>query len=116
MRVGGTRGPRWKSLEDECLVDAWKQVSFCLITGANQSAGKFYKRILDSFNEKKNYGVYSTMHMNRNEGALSHRWNIIKAACSKFHGYYEKIKARKESGKTDGGLGMFYVHLMMSIS
>ena len=39
------------------------------------------------------------MHMNRNEGALSHRWNIIKAACSKFHVYYEKIKIRKESGK-----------------
>jgi hypothetical protein len=38
--------------------------------------------------------------MNRNEGALSHRWNLIKAACSKFHGYYEKIKARKESSKT----------------
>jgi hypothetical protein len=75
-------------------------VSFCLITGANQSAGKFYKRILDSFNEKKNYGVYSTMHMNRNEGALSHRWNIIKAACSKFHGYCENIKGQKESGKT----------------
>ncbi|KAK1610546.1 hypothetical protein QYE76_034219 [Lolium multiflorum] len=40
------------------------------------------------------------MEMSRNEGVLSHRWNLIKAACSKFHGYYEKIKAWKESDKT----------------
>jgi hypothetical protein len=38
--------------------------------------------------------------MIRNEGALSHRWSIIKAACSKFHGYFDKVKNRKESGKT----------------
>ena len=75
-------------------------MSFCPITGANQTGGKYYKRILDTFNEKKNYGDYATINMIRNEGALSHRWNIIKAACSKFHGYYETIKGRKESGKT----------------
>jgi hypothetical protein len=100
MRSADTRGLRWRSLEDECLIEAWKQVSFCPITGANQTGGKYYKRILDCFNEKKNYGDYATIEMNRNEGALSHRWNLIKAACSKFHGYYEKIKARKESGTT----------------
>jgi hypothetical protein len=97
---GGTRGPRWRSLEDECLIEAWKQVSFCPITGANQTGGKYYKRILDSLNEKNNYGEYATINMNQNEGALSHRWNGIKVACRKFHGYYENIKNRKESGKT----------------
>ncbi|XP_047074689.1 uncharacterized protein LOC124684417 [Lolium rigidum] len=99
-RSTGTRGPRWRSLEDECLIEAWKQVSFCPITDANQTGGKYYKRILDCFNEKKNYGDYATIETNRDEGALSHRWNLIKGACSKFHGYYEKIKARKESGKS----------------
>nr|XP_051210978.1 uncharacterized protein LOC127328417 [Lolium perenne] len=99
-RSTGTRGPRWRSLEDECIIEAWEKVNFCPITGANQTGDKYYKRILDCFNEKKNYGDYATIEMNRNEGALSHRWNLIKAACSKFHGYYEKIKARKESGKT----------------
>jgi hypothetical protein len=38
--------------------------------------------------------------MNRNEGTLSHRWNIIKAVVSKFHGYYAKITRRKDSGST----------------
>jgi hypothetical protein len=27
----------------------------------------YYKRILDSFTEKKNYGDYATINMNRNE-------------------------------------------------
>jgi hypothetical protein len=33
-------------------MDAWKVVSFCPITGANQSTGKYYKRIYDLFNER----------------------------------------------------------------
>jgi hypothetical protein len=74
-------------------------VGFCPIIGANQSSGKYYKRILDSFNEKNNYDEYATINMIRNEGALSNCWNIINSACSKFHGYYE-IKGWKESGKT----------------
>ena len=83
-------------MEDECLIDSWKQVSFCPITGANQSAGRYYKRILDQFNEKKNYVAYAVMH----EGFLSHRWGIIKATVSKFHGYFERIKNRKGSSRT----------------
>ena len=30
---------------------------------------------------------------------MSSRQGIIKAACNKFHGYYEEIKRRKESDK-----------------
>jgi hypothetical protein len=42
----------WKSLEDECLIDSWKAVSLDPITGANQTLGKYYARILDEFNER----------------------------------------------------------------
>lgn len=96
----GCRGPKWKSLEDKCLVESWKAVSLDPITGANQTAGKYYKRIYDQFNERKQFGEYATIHMIRNEGGLSHRWNTIKKACNKFHGHLETIKKRKESGKT----------------
>jgi hypothetical protein len=95
----GTRLPRWKALEDECLIDVLKVVSFCPITGANQTSDKYYKRLLDQFNERKNYGDYATIHMIRNEGALSHRSNIINVACSKFHGYFEKVKNGKRAAK-----------------
>jgi hypothetical protein len=54
-------------------VDAWKAVSFCPINTANQSASKYYKRIYDQFNERKNFGDYAAMHMIRNELAMSHR-------------------------------------------
>jgi hypothetical protein len=59
-------------LEDECLIEAWKQVSYFPITGASQTGGKYYKSILNCFNEKNNYREYANMEMNRNKGALSH--------------------------------------------
>jgi hypothetical protein len=48
----GGRGTKWKSLEDEFLIDAWKAMRLDPITGANQTFGKYYKRILDQFNER----------------------------------------------------------------
>jgi hypothetical protein len=50
--ASGGRGTTWKSLEDECLIDAWKAMRLDPITGANQTFGKYYKRILDQFNER----------------------------------------------------------------
>jgi hypothetical protein len=50
--TSGGRGTKWKSLEDECLIDAWKAMRLDPITGANQTFGKYYKRILDQFNER----------------------------------------------------------------
>jgi hypothetical protein len=35
--------------------------------------GKYYKRILDQFNEHRHFGDYAKIHMIRNEGAISHR-------------------------------------------
>ena len=96
----GIRGPKWKTLEDECLCDAWAAVSLDPITGTNQTAGKYYKRIFDQFNERKRYGEYASIFMSRTESALSHRLAAIKKGCNKFHGFLEAIIRRKERGKT----------------
>jgi hypothetical protein len=37
------------------------------------------------------------IHMNRNEGAISHRWGVIKSMCNKFNGNL-KTSNRKQSG------------------
>jgi hypothetical protein len=54
-RVGtaGTHHSKWKSLEDEYIIESWKAVSLDPITGANQTLGKYYARILDEFNERR---------------------------------------------------------------
>jgi hypothetical protein len=38
--------------------------------------------------------------MNRNEGAISHRWRVIKTVCNKFHGNFETMRNRNQSGKS----------------
>jgi hypothetical protein len=87
-------------LEDECLIDSWKAVSLDPITSANQTLGKYYARILDEFNEHRHIGDYAKIHMNRNEGAISHRWSVIKTTCNKFHGNLETMRNRNQSGKS----------------
>jgi hypothetical protein len=97
--AAGTHHSKWKALEDECLIESWKAVSLDPITGANQTLGKYYARI-DEFNEHRHIGENVTIQMNRNEGAISHRWSVIKTICNKFHGNLETVCNRNQSGKS----------------
>ena len=90
----GVRGPKWKTSEDECLVDSWMAVSIDPINGANQTVEKYYKRIFDQFNERKRFGEYANMHLEHNKSAMLHRWMSIKKGCNKFHGFLETIIRR----------------------
>lgn len=62
-RVGtaDTHHSKWKALEDKCLIESWKAVSLDPITGANQTLGKYYARILDEFNEHRHIGENATI-------------------------------------------------------
>jgi hypothetical protein len=94
----GTHHLKWKSSEEECLIDSWKAVSLYPITNANQTLDKCYTRYLDEFNEHRHIGDYAKIHMSHNEGAISHRWGAIKTMCNKFHGNLETIRNRKQYG------------------
>jgi hypothetical protein len=37
---GGSRGPKWKVLEDQCLCESWSTVSHDSVISANQKHGK----------------------------------------------------------------------------
>jgi hypothetical protein len=103
-----THHSKWKSLEDECLIESWKAVSLDPITGANQTLGKCYTRIRDEFNERHHIGDYAKIHMNRNEGAISDRWSVIKTVCNKFHGNLETMRNRNQSGKSAMNIVSFF--------
>jgi hypothetical protein len=96
---GGSRGKKWKPLEDQCLCDAWKEVSIDPHTGANQNSGAYWGRIKKEFDERKLVDKdYKVMKMNRSQKAMGTRWRIIKKAVSLFHGYHSNIEGRPESG------------------
>jgi hypothetical protein len=111
-RVGtaGTHHSKWKSLEDECLIESWKVVSLDPITGVNQTLGKYYARILDEFNERRHIGENAMIQMNHNECTISHRWSVVKTVCNKFHGNLETVRNRNQSGKRAMDLVSFFAH------
>jgi hypothetical protein len=95
----GKRGPKWKVLEDKCLIDAWKTVSIDPITGANQASGAYWARIKKEFDERKYLDKeYKTMVMKRSQKAMSTRWGNIQKDVNVFHGIHGKIEARPASG------------------
>jgi hypothetical protein len=45
MVATGTRGPKWKDVEDQCTCDSWKTLRIDAITGTNQKYGTYWARI-----------------------------------------------------------------------
>jgi hypothetical protein len=96
---GGSRGPKWRSLEDECLAEAWKTVSIDPISSANQNSNMYWERIKVSFNERKLMDLmFNKVHMDRNPSGMSHHWGIIQQICNKWHGIQQEVMDRQESG------------------
>jgi hypothetical protein len=71
---GGSRGPKWRSAEDECLAKAWKTVSIDPISGANQNSDTYWERVKVAFDERKLMdSAFNKIHMDRNPSGMSHR-------------------------------------------
>jgi hypothetical protein len=73
-----------------------------------KTLGKYYARIRDEFNERRYIGDYAKIHMNHNEGAISHRWSVIKTVCNKFLGNIETMRNRNQSGKSAMDIVSFF--------
>jgi hypothetical protein len=95
----GSRGSRWKALDEECPTEYWKALSLQPITRAQQMSEKYWNMIKDQFDEHKLFNEFKHTHMIRNELGLSHRWGIIQKACNNFYGNLEQIRGRPKSGK-----------------
>ena len=108
----GSRGKKWTPLEDQCLCDAWKEVSIDPVTGANQPSGAYWGRIKMEFDERKLVDKeYKVVKMNRSQKAMGTRWRIIKKQVSLFHGYHANLEARPDSG-TDPSMMVTTITLM----
>jgi hypothetical protein len=88
----GSRGPKWRSAEDECLAEAWKTVSIDPISSANQNSDTYSERVKVSFDERKLMDpAFNKMHMDGNPSGMSHHWGIIQQACNKWHGIQQEV-------------------------
>jgi hypothetical protein len=96
---GGSRGPKWRSVEDECLTEAWKTVSIDPISDANQNSDTYWERVKVAFDECKLIdSMFNKIHMDCNPFGMSHCWVLIQAACNKWHGIQQEVMDRQESG------------------
>jgi hypothetical protein len=95
---GGSHGPKWRSLEDECLVEAWKMVSIDPISSAYQNSDTYWEWVKVSFDERKLMDpMFNKMHIDRNPSGMSHCWGIIKQACNKWHGIQQEVMDQQKA-------------------
>jgi hypothetical protein len=91
--------PSWNDFEDVVLCCFWMAIILEPITSAQNNVELIredtcwilWMGMLPPFNR---------IVMNRNKKSMSHRWSHIQEICIKYHGCYEKIVKRNESGKT----------------
>jgi hypothetical protein len=93
----GSRGPKWKALEDQWLYDSWKIVSINAIIDTNKKYGAYWARIKAEFDERRYIDKdkeYAVMPIKRSQKAISTCWAIILVQVNAFQGYHPELEAR----------------------
>jgi hypothetical protein len=90
---------RWKDNEELILAKGYVKNSMDPKTGTDQEAEHLWSNIAEFYRSQlmELHGLKS----NRSVQGLKNRWSIINREVSKFAGYYQRILALDESGKTD---------------
>ncbi|CAA7016652.1 unnamed protein product [Microthlaspi erraticum] len=88
---------KWGSGEDSVLISAWLNTSKDPITGKQQKAGTFWKRITVFFNSSPNMAGLQP----RDHTVLKQRWQKINGLVCKFVGAYEAAKSQKSNGQNE---------------
>ena len=100
VRKAGNRGKTWFQEEDKLLIDAWMNVSMCILKGANQRKNAYWCRIHKDYTERRSYAPHEDLP-DRNAKSVESRWGVISSLTTKFHTCNETILMRNESGKND---------------
>ena len=93
----GNRGKTWRPKEDEALCVAWMGVSQDSIIGAQQNSNSYWTRIHKDFLERTAHPPLNVPPV-RKCNAIEKRWGSIREAVNKFHGCWDQVKTRNESG------------------
>jgi hypothetical protein len=85
-------------MEDTVLCKAWTQVSLDAVRGTDQTGKSYWLRIEDRF-----FKILPPMEnpVDRTYRSLQGRWDVIKAACSRWSGALEQVRGQPlPSGRT----------------
>ena len=94
----GNRGRTWRPKEDAALCVAWMGVSQDSIIGAQQNSTSYWTRIYKDFLERTAHPPLN-VPPRRKSNAIEKRRGSIREAVNKFHGCYDQVKTRNESGE-----------------
>ena len=76
---------------------AWMGVSQDPITGAQQNCNSYWTRIHKNFLERTAYPPLNVPPV-RKSNAIEKQWGAIREGVNRFHGVFDQVKTRNESG------------------
>ncbi|KAK3125669.1 hypothetical protein QOZ80_7BG0608200 [Eleusine coracana subsp. coracana] len=84
------RGTNYSHYEDIQLYKSWLNISNDPIIETDQSGKTYWERIARDFHQN--------IYLERTTDSLEHHCGVIIRDCMKFHGYFEEVQRRHQSG------------------
>jgi hypothetical protein len=97
----------YTQLEDVTLIKAWESVSLDAVSGNDQTGKRYWQRIEDKFFQ---FMPPLPTKMARTYRSLQGRWDVIKAACSRWSGCLEQVRNAPPSGTNESDWVSFFSH------